>query len=108
MSQHAGTEAIVPILCRFWLEDGVWNGIAEDTAVAVFGKSFEEAMCNLREAIKNHLQAAIETGEINVLLEHLRERAKEYGFLSPEQIPPSSPIVKMLVAVKDQQLVSVT
>ena len=41
MAGVAGTESptlALPVLGKFWYEDGVWNGVAEDMAVAVFGK----------------------------------------------------------------------
>jgi len=48
----------LPVLCRFWNEDGVWNGSAEDVAVAVFGQTLEEAINNLRAAVQNHFEAS--------------------------------------------------
>ena len=98
----------VPVLCRFWFEDGVWNGTAEDTAVAVFGSSFEEAMANMRAALESHIQSIIEAGEIGELVQHLRQRAKEYGFLALEEMSPGSPLVKMSVAIRNRELVAVT
>ena len=47
----------VPVLCRIWEEQGVFNGIAEDLPVAVFGKTHEEAQSYLRDAIISHLEA---------------------------------------------------
>ncbi|MFQ5925897.1 MAG: type II toxin-antitoxin system HicB family antitoxin [Terriglobia bacterium] len=104
----ADTSVAVPILCKFWFEDGVWNGVAADLAVAAFGSSFEEAMANLRTAIGSHLESVIEAGNVTALITHLQERAREYGFLSLDEISPSSPLVKMLVAMKNQELVAVT
>ena len=31
----------MPVLCKFWQEDGVWNGSAQDLPVAVFGETIE-------------------------------------------------------------------
>lgn len=73
MSQHEKGDVIVPLLCRFWEEDGVWNGIAEDAAVAVFGETFEEARRNLRDAIECHLEAAVENGELKSIVDRLRQ-----------------------------------
>lgn len=106
--ETSGTSVAVPILCRFWLEDGVWNGTAEDMAVAAFGDSFEEAMANLRTGIESHLESIIEAGEIEDVIGHLQQRAREYGFLSLDDISPSTPLVKMLVAIKNRELVAVT
>jgi predicted RNase H-like HicB family nuclease len=47
----------VPVLCRIWEEQGVFNGIAEDLPVAVFGKTLEEAQSNLRDAVISHFDA---------------------------------------------------
>lgn len=104
----AESAATVPILCRFWFEDGVWNGVAEDLAVAAFGGSFEEAMANLRMAIESHLESVLEAGEVGDVVKHLEQRAKEYGFLSLDEVSPRSPLVKMLVAIRNSQLVAVT
>jgi predicted RNase H-like HicB family nuclease len=54
----------IPVLCRVWEEQGVFNGIAEDLPVAVFGKTHEEAQSNLRDAIISHLEAL---GELHKL-----------------------------------------
>lgn len=70
----------IPVLCRFWKEGNVWNGTAEDLAVAVFGKTFEEATANLREALQSHLDSAFETGLIAPMLAQLEERAKHLRF----------------------------
>ena len=50
----------VPILVRFWQEDGVWNASALDISVAVFGNSFEEARSNFEEALAHHLEVVSE------------------------------------------------
>ncbi len=102
------TSVAVPILCRFWFEDGVWNGSCEDLAVAAFGASFEQAMSNVRTAIGSHLESIIEAGEAEDVIARLQERAKEYGFLSLDQLSPASPLVKMVVAIKNRELVAIT
>ncbi len=56
------TCAPISILCRFWSEDGVWNGLAKDLPVAAFGQTFEEARRNLSDALLSHLQSASELG----------------------------------------------
>src|SRR5208337_5472379 len=47
----------IPVLCEFWEEDGVFNGVATQLPVAVFGKTHEEAVSNLTDAIIAHLEA---------------------------------------------------
>lgn len=104
--QGAEIGVTVPILCKFWSEDGVWNAVAEDLPVAVFGSSFEEARDNLRAAIESHIESMIETGQVGELITHLQERAREY--LSVDEISPDSPLLKMLVAMKNQEIIAVT
>lgn len=100
------SRSIVPVLCRFWHEDGVWNGIAQETAVAVFGNSFEEARENLRSALESHFDSAEETGQVEQVLACLVERARDYRFLSLDEIAPDSAIVKMQVARKGEAWVA--
>lgn len=52
--------APMSILCKFWSEDGVWNGVSEDLPVAACGQTFEEARRNLSDALLCHLQSASE------------------------------------------------
>jgi predicted RNase H-like HicB family nuclease len=103
-----GTGISVPVLCKFWSEDGVWNGIAEDLAVAAFGNTFDEAVANTREAIASHLEAVIDSGQGDEVVRHLQARARDYGFLSLDDLVPSTALLKMLIAIRDHQLVAVT
>ncbi len=75
----------IPILCKFWSEDGVWNGVAEPLPVAVFGETFEEAKDNLRNAIAAHLEAVREVGDLDTTVKNLLRSAKD--FLSVQDIP---------------------
>jgi len=102
----SATSVSVPILCKFWHEDGVWNGVAEDLPVAVFGATFEEAKENMRSAIESHIESVLEAGDVTSLIRHLQERSREY--LPVDEISPGSSIVKMLVAMKNQEVVAVT
>lgn len=101
-------DIIVPILCRFWLEDEIWNGVAVDLPVAVFGESFEAALSNLKSALKCHMEVVFESGKAAEIINHLQEKRREYGFLSMDEISEDSPIVKMLVAMKKPELLAVT
>ena len=67
----------VPVLCKFWQEDGVWNGSAHDLPIAVFGYSLEEAQSNLCTAIISHLKALEKLGRIDPVIEHLLRLADE-------------------------------
>ena len=99
------TSAPISILCRFWSEDGVWNGVAEDLPVAAFGQTFEEARSNLSDALLSHLQSASELGQLPEIIRHLQER--EHDFLPVDEIPLNSPLLKMLVAMKDREFLAI-
>lgn len=104
MAGVAGTESstlALPVLGKFWFEDGVWNGVAEDMAVAVFGKTLEDAMANLKEAVESHLEVISEAGELPTLISHLQERNREYG-----REPFGVHAVKMLVTVRNGEVVA--
>jgi len=100
------SRSIIPVLCRFWHEDGLWNGIAQETEVAVFGDSFEEARDNLRAALESHFDSAEETGQVEQVLARLADRARDYRFLSLDEIAPDSAIVKMQLARKGEAWVA--
>jgi len=78
----------VPVLCKFWQEDGVWNATAEHIAVAVFGETFEEARDNMCNALISHFQNAEETGRLSELVTHLKRRADD-RMLESEILPDS-------------------
>lgn len=61
----------VPILCRFWCEDEVWNGSAQDLPVSVFGKNFEQAKKHLAEALHSHFEALEEVGLLDQTIQEL-------------------------------------
>lgn len=67
----------IPVLCKFWQEDGVWNGSAQDLPVAVFGETIEEAKKNLGEALICHFHALHEIGKIEKVTSDLCRLASE-------------------------------
>lgn len=70
------SEAIViPVLCRLWFEDGVWNAIAEQTAVAVFGPTREQADAILKEALKLHFDEIHRLGHLELELRKMRDQS---------------------------------
>ncbi len=69
--------AKVPVLCKFWMEDGVWNGSAHDLPVAVFGKTIEEAKQNLCDAIISHFQALEKLGQVDEVICELQRLTRE-------------------------------
>ena len=106
MGTQPGTEtyASISILCRFWSEDGVWNGVAEDLPVAAFGQTFEEARRNLSDALLSHLQSASELGKLSEIIRILQQR--EHDFLAVDEIPLNSPLLKILLAMKDREFLA--
>ena len=67
----------VPVLCRFWQEDGVWNGSAHDLPIAVCGDSLKEAQSNLDDAIISHLNSLERLGRIDPVINELMRLADE-------------------------------
>jgi len=92
----------IPVLCKFWEEDSVWNGAAEHLAVAAFGDTFEEARNNLASAIIGHIQSVAEAGQLNQIVMLLKKRAEDHMLV--EEIVADSVISKMLVPV-DREMV---
>ena len=95
----------IPVLCRIWEEQGVFNGIAEDLPVAVFGKTHEEAQSNLKDAIISHLEALKELHKLQPVVEHLRSQARETHF-SPRELPRGQSFFRFSAAVHDSQILA--
>jgi len=95
----------IPVLCRIWEEQGVFNGIAEDLPVAVFGKTHEEAQSNLKDAIISHLEALKELHKLHPVVEHLRSQARE-THLSPQELPRGQSFFRFSAAVHDSQILA--
>jgi len=102
----AESYTMLPVLCRFWQEDGVWNASAAHLAVAVFGHSFEEAQKNLQSAIVSHIECWVEAGKADELVALLRAQSHEQ--LDVEEISPDSPLVKLQVGMHDDRVVALT
>ncbi len=47
------------VRCRYWEEDGVWNGVVKDLPIVVFGQTLEQAKDNLRDAFHSHMTAIL-------------------------------------------------
>jgi predicted RNase H-like HicB family nuclease len=93
----------IPVLCRFRQEDGVWNGTAEDLAVAVFGPTFEETQKNLSDAILCHLEALQELKQIEPTIDYLQRRARECN-VTLEDMPNNRPVMRMNATLFDNQV----
>ncbi len=95
----------IPVLCRIWEEQGVFNGIAEDLPVAVFGKTHEEAQSNLRDAVLSHLEALMELHKLEPVVEHLRSQARDIHF-SPREIPRDQSFFRFSAAIHDSHILA--
>lgn len=95
----------IPVLCRIWEEQGVFNGVAEDLPVAVFGKTYEEAQNNLRDAIISHLEALRELDKLQPVVEHLRRQARETHF-SPGELPRDQSFFRFSAAIHDSHILA--
>jgi len=104
-SQHAPAGVEIPVLCRFSEEQGVWNGVAVDLPVAVFGHTFEEARGNLGDAIITHLEALQQVGRIDEVIESLRCRAKDYR-LTVSEMGTNEPLVRFNAALEDHKILA--
>jgi predicted RNase H-like HicB family nuclease len=93
--QHQDLDAPIPILVRFWQEDGVWNASAMDISVAVFGYTFEEARRNFEEALARHFEVLCEMNQIDRTIKILSKAAKDRGFY--DRIQPRETYEKFLV-----------
>ncbi len=95
----------IPVLCRIWEEQGVFNGIAEHLPVAVFGKTYEEAQNNLKDAILSHLEALREVHQLDAVVEHLRSQARDTHF-SPQELPRNESFFRFSAAIHDSQILA--
>jgi predicted RNase H-like HicB family nuclease len=92
----------IPILCKFWSEDGVWNGVAKHLPVAVFGDTFEEAMKNLSDALMSHFDSLKRADRMDAVIADLLSRSRDS--VRVDEISFDSPLVKLLVALRDQEV----
>jgi len=102
----AESYTMLPVLCRFWQEDGVWNAEAAHLAVAVFGSTFEEAQRNLQSAIVSHMECWVEAGRADQIVEQLRAQSHEQ--LKVEDISPDSPLVKIQIGMQDDHVIALS
>ena len=103
--ESAGIAVEIPVLCRIWEEQGVFNGVAEDLPVAVFGKTHEEAQSNLRDAVLSHLEALRELHKLEPVVEHLRSQARDIHF-SPQELPRDQSVFRFSAAIHDSQILA--
>jgi predicted RNase H-like HicB family nuclease len=101
----ARTVVEVPVFCRIWQEQGVFNGVAEHLPVAVFGKTYEEAQSNPKDAILSHLAALREVHQLDEVVEHLRSQARETQF-SPRELPRDGSFFRFSAAIHDSRILA--
>lgn len=92
--RNQNVEVLVPVLVRFWSEDGVWNASAMDIPVAVFGESFEDARTHFEEALLSHFEILCERNQIESTLKILVRAVKDRGFY--ERIQPRQTFEKFV------------
>jgi len=95
----------IPVLCRIWEEQGVFNGVAEHLPVAVFGKTYEEAQTNLKVAVLSHLEALREVHQLDAVVDQLRNQARETHF-SPQELPRDQSFFRFSAAIHDSQILA--
>ena len=96
----------IPVLCRFWTEDQVWNGEAVDLPVAVFGETFESAQDNLFHAVISHLEALEEIGKLEETARRLRSSAKQRR-LTLDEMGSNQPFVRFNAGVQDHRVFAI-
>ena len=95
----------IPVLCKFWQEDHVWNGVAEDLPVAIFGRTFEEAQDNMRDAVLTHLDALQQLDQLVDTMKLLRKRSRERS-LSELDLPLNQTFMRMSATLYDNRLLA--
>ncbi len=95
----------IPVLCKFWQEEDVWNGIAEDVPIAVFGRTFEQAQRHMRDAILAHLDALQQLDRLSETIKLLRRRSRE-RCLSEMAIPLNQTLMRMSATLYDNRLLA--
>ena len=99
------TAVEIPVICKIWQEDGVFNGVAQDLPVAVFGKTYEEAQKHLDEAIIAHLEALLECRQLEGTIRDLRDRARDFR-VTGEEIPLKESLYRFSAAVHDGHILA--
>jgi predicted RNase H-like HicB family nuclease len=94
----------ISVFCKIWQEDGVFNAVANDLPIAVFGKTYEEAQKHLGEAIIGHLEALLELHQLDQTIKHLRECAKES--MTFEEFPRHESLYRFSAAVHDSHILA--
>jgi predicted RNase H-like HicB family nuclease len=82
------------MLCRVWAEDGVWNASVEGLPIAVAGETFEDALQNLRDAIRSHMESAAELGMMPSVLATLDKEKNRT--ISARDIPANAAMLKLV------------
>ncbi len=95
----------IPVLCKFWQEENIWNGIAEDLPVAVFGATFEDVQRNMRDAILTHLDALQQFDRLMDTVKLLRKKSRE-RYLSEMDIPLNQTLMRMSATLYDNRVLA--
>ncbi|GAB4241943.1 MAG: hypothetical protein Kow00109_17590 [Acidobacteriota bacterium] len=83
------------ILCKFWEEDGVWNGSCLNLPAAVFGATLEEAQRNLRQAVEQHFEEAGNLGILESVIKTSSDALRRLEKLLEREVSPEELIQKI-------------
>lgn len=101
----ANVSVEIPVLCKFWQEQDVWNGVTEDLPIVVYGATFEEARQNMSNAIITHLESLQELKCLEKTIEFLRDRSKQWC-LSEDDMPLNQPLIRMSATLQNRQILA--
>ena len=91
----------IPVLSRFWREDGVWNATAQHLPVAAFGDTFEQSYNNLVNALISHFQSLDDAGKLDEAVTMLERKAQ--ARFRVNEFSADTPFVKMLVPREQEE-----
>jgi predicted RNase H-like HicB family nuclease len=103
--KKSNTVIEVPVLCRFWQEDGVWNASTEELPIVVFGNTFEETQKHMSDAIVAHLNSLQKLGALPATVELLRTLARERS-VSVDNLVLNQAFIKMSAAIQDHHVMA--
>lgn len=101
--RSANVSIEIPVLCRFWQEDDVWNGTADDLPVAVFGRTFEQARSNMTDAILAHLESLRDLHLLDETIKSLRQKNHERP-LPVHELPLNQMFTRISATLQDRRI----
>ena len=96
----------IPVLLRVWQEEGVWNGEAVRSPIAVFGDAFEDTIENLQAAVISHLEALQEIGKLDETAHILRACARQHRF-TLDEMGSNQPFIRFTAGLENHKVVCI-